>query len=96
MGINRYAKKIDSNQTAIIKALEAAGVLVIVISKPVDLLTYFRGRWLPLEVKSTKPTWAPDKRQERQTEFIAATGCPVVRTAEEALQAVLGYVPEGF
>ena len=34
----RYALRTDSNQTQIISALEAAGALVEVIGKPVDLL----------------------------------------------------------
>ncbi len=34
----RYALRVDSNQDAVLSALEAAGAQVEVISKPVDLL----------------------------------------------------------
>jgi hypothetical protein len=29
-----------------------------------------------------------DKRQEAQSEFLDSTGCPIVRTPEEALRAL--------
>ncbi len=87
MSLLRYAKKTDSNQAAIVAALRACGVQIWIISQPCDLLTYYRGRWLPLELKVKKNR--PRKDQERQNEFIAATGCPVVTSVQEALDAVI-------
>lgn len=86
-----YARRMtrpDSNQSQIVDALRQAGVIVEVIGQPVDLLTYFRGRWLAIEVKPLKKTHS--KPQKKQTDFIAATGCPVVKTVQEALTAVVG------
>jgi hypothetical protein len=96
MPYNRYARKVDSSQAEIVAALRKAGVRVWIISEPCDLLTLYRGVWLPLECK---PAPQPGIRvkyrairtrydQERQEEFMATTGTPRVRTAQEALQAV--------
>lgn len=86
----RYAARTDTTQSRIVATLRAAGVRVEIIKRPVDLLTYFRGRWLPVEVKS--PTKAgkyrPRRDQEAQQAFIAETGVPVVTSPEEALKAV--------
>jgi hypothetical protein len=86
VSLNRYAKRTDLNQNDIVLGLRQCGVTVEVIGKPVDLLTYYRGNWLPLEIKNTKYR---DKRQKAQKEFLESTGCPVVKTFEEALQAVV-------
>jgi hypothetical protein len=82
-----YARKIDLNQTEIVSVLRQAGVLVWVMGQPVDLLTLYRGRWLPLELKSR--TKRPRRDQEKQNAFLALTGCPVVTTVQGALEAVL-------
>lgn len=87
-----YARKVDTTQADIIAALEKVGALVTVIGKPVDLLIYFRGRFLAMECKSPygkkNPKPRVDKRQKAQIEFIKATGCPVVSSATEALLAL--------
>lgn len=98
-GAVRRASKVDGSQAEIVDALRKAGVAVWVIKEPCDLLTWFRGMWKPLECKpAPEPgirvkTRAIRKRndQERQSEFVATYGVPVVRTAQEALQAVGGY-----
>ena len=82
MSLNRYAKRKDENQADIVKALRKAGAYVIVQDHP-DLLTYYEGWWLPLEVKSAK-----GKLTKRQKELTEATDCPVVTTPEEALHAI--------
>jgi hypothetical protein len=87
MSLNRYAKRTDLNQNEIVLGLRKCGVRVDVMGKPCDLLTHYRGRWLPLEIKRTK---YKDKRQEAQAEFLEATGCPVVKTFDEAWNAVRG------
>jgi hypothetical protein len=86
----RYAKKVDRSQGEIVDALRDCGVLVAVIGEPVDLLTWYRGKFLALEVKTPGEPKHSKKRCERQDAFIAATGCPVVKTVSEALTAVLG------
>ena len=47
----RYALRTDANQTAVISALEAAGAVVEVVGKPVDLLVGIRGQFMLFEVK---------------------------------------------
>jgi hypothetical protein len=92
----RYARKVDGSQAEIVDALRKAGVQVFIIGQPCDLLTLYRGKWLPLE---TKPAPEPGVRvktlairirkdQKRQDEFIASTGVKRVRTALEALEEV--------
>jgi hypothetical protein len=78
----------DANQGEIVQKLRDAGVIVEIIGQPVDLLCYYAGRFIPLEVKSTDPHNRNRKDQERQRNFLAATGCKVVTTALEALAAV--------
>lgn len=77
--------RVDLTQDAIVAALRQVGARVWVIGQPCDLLAFYRGRWLPLECKSTKRR---DKRQKLQAEFLVDNGVPVVMTPEEALQAI--------
>jgi hypothetical protein len=87
----RRAAKVDATQKDIVDALRKAGAQVWVIKQPVDLLVYFRGRWQPMEAKTgrgKKLAVYRDKRQEAQSEFLDSTGCPIVRTPEEALRAL--------
>ena len=86
MSLNRYARRVDLNQNEIVKGLRQCGIRVDIMGKPVDLLTFYRGRFLPLEIKHTP---YKDKRQKEQLEFLAQTSCPVVRTFEEAYAAIL-------
>ena len=83
----RYAKKVDATQSAIVDALRKAGVQVWIIGQPVDLLYRWQGKWGLLECKPVKRN---RNDQEKQDRFLASTGTPKVRTAESALQAVLG------
>jgi hypothetical protein len=82
MSLSRYAKRKDASQASIVKALRKAGVYVIIQDHP-DLLTYWMGLWLPLEIKSENGKLTP-----RQVELVAKTKCPVVRDELEALRAV--------
>jgi hypothetical protein len=87
MSFNPRRSRPDVNASEIVAALRQCGVYVTVIGSPVDLLTYYQGRWLPLEIK--KPTFKrPRRDQERQSAFIAATGCKVVTNALQAIAAV--------
>lgn len=61
-----------------------------IIEKPVDLLTLFRGQWMPIEVKTPQKNGRARKRndQPEQTELVQRTRIPVVTTPIEALRAV--------
>ena len=76
------ARKRDANEDQIVVALEFWGVDVWRLSgKGVpDLLTHWRGRWLPIEVKSTKGTLTPEQVKTQQR-----APFPVVHSVDEAL-----------
>jgi hypothetical protein len=83
----RRAAKRDLAEPSIVEALERIGAKVY-RALPVDLLVFHRGRFTCLEVKT--PGLSEHKTERKaQREFIAETGCPVVKTAEEALREVL-------
>lgn len=86
MSINRFDAKRDACEPDIVEALERCGVRVW-RKLPCDLLTLYRGRWLPLECKD--PDAYVDKRQKEQIEFLDSTGTPIVRTADDALLVVV-------
>lgn len=93
MGYNRYAKKPDTSQSAIVKALKDSGWFVWIIGRPVDLLCWKPGKGFRcLEAKTPRgkknPKAVIDKRQKEQIEFINTTGTPRVTCAQEALLAV--------
>lgn len=91
----RWAAKRDIAESPIIYALEKAGYQVYALDYPCDLACrkscWPAGVFQFLEVKTghgKKLRVAKDKRQEWQTEFLANTKTPIVRTPEEALRAV--------
>jgi hypothetical protein len=90
--LNRYARKVDASQGQIVAALRKAGISVWIIGEPCDLLTYNPRTqlWKPLEVKPTDLHNAHRKDQGRQREFMATYAVPIVKTAQEALKAVIG------
>lgn len=87
VSLPRFASRVDSTQRAIVAALRKAGVRVFVIGRPVDLLTYHRGRWQPLECKPTTHKRGRADQAEQEA-VLAECAIPKVRTAEEALKAV--------
>ena len=77
MSFNPRRSRPDVNASAIVAALRQIGCMVWVIGSPCDCLTYYRGRFGVLEIK--KPGFKrPRRDQERQTAFVAATGCPIL------------------
>ncbi len=60
----RYAKNVDRNQLAIVRAAEAEGATVHVIGLPLDLLVGFMGWNLLVEVKNPNS----EKRMSRDTQ----------------------------
>lgn len=104
MSYLRRAKKVDSSQGEIVSALRQAGITVWILGQPCDLLTFYKGRWLPLECK---PAPEPGIRvktratrirtdQEHQQAFCRDFAVPIVRTAEDALEAVRTYGARAF
>ena len=88
MSLSRYAKKRDTAEAAIVKALRDAGCKVWQQDRPFDLAVAWGGRLVLLEVKSgrSKPT-------AKQADELAAChrlGIPayLVRTVDEALEAI--------
>ena len=82
------AQKRDKNEREIIEALEKAGALVCMLVLPVDLLVLFRNRWHLMEIKGPVGRLTP-----YQVNFIRQAGesnVHVVRTPEEAINALLG------
>lgn len=90
MSIKRWSTRKDISQQAIVEALEAVGCEVWIIERPCDLLTNFRGRWLPIECKTPQRNGRARKRsdQAEQTALIERTRIPVVTTPIEALRAI--------
>jgi hypothetical protein len=89
MSYNRRITRPDGSQAEIVDGLRKAGIMVWVIGQPCDLLTYYppMKRWRTLECKPIKKRNRND--QESQSQFLAITGTPVVRTAEMAIAEVL-------
>ncbi len=90
----RYARKVDDNQSDIVKALEQIGVGVVktsALGEFCDLVTAYRGIWRLLEVKDgSKP---PSRRKltpaQIQLHNLARVhGCTVhvVETVDDALR----------
>lgn len=79
--MRRLARR-DAREGEIIDALQAIGVVVRRVSSPgiPDLLTWRRGGWLPVEVKSPGEPLTP-----AQQELYDVAPFPVVETVAEAL-----------
>ena len=85
----RYALRTDKNQSEIISALEAAGALVEVIGKPVDLLVGIRSRFAFFECKDGAKPLSRRKKTALQDRFFAMyDGYPVfvVTGPEDAIK----------
>lgn len=93
MSLHRYAKRRDGAEAAIVEALERAGATVWRLDLPCDLLVQFRGLWMTMEVKTPqgkRATTKQDRRQGAQRDFLVLTRTPIVKTPQEALQALWG------
>lgn len=92
--MSRYARRVDENQSAIVKALEAVGCSVRDMSRTgegfPDLAVGFRGRNHFIEVKN--PKRSPCQRGLRKTQKKFSEGWrgqyAVVETVEQALAVV--------
>ncbi len=95
MSLPRYAARVDSTRSAIVKAVREAGWNVTQLKWPVDLLCDKKRNGLtvirlleckPPANKANKPRL--DKRQKAQAEFCERLQVPYVVTAEQALRAL--------
>ncbi len=77
------ARRRDENEPAIVAALQAIGVLVLRLSDASlpDLLTFYRGEWLPIEVKMPGGDLT-----HSQAQLWALTDFPIVQSEGEALK----------
>ena len=82
--------KPDANQPEIVQALRDIGAVVFLIGRPLDLLVCFRGKLTLMEVKNPDGENKVSKSQAVTIELLKAVGVhvPVVRSAEEAIEAV--------
>lgn len=86
-----YARKVDTTQAEIVNALRACGWQVWIIGEPCDLLCYRAGQWKTLECKTPRNKRGDprhDKRQQKQAEFLAATGTPRATSPAAAIAAL--------
>ena len=90
MSLARFSKKRDTSEPQIVQALRSAGCRVWMLDRPFDLLVGFSGRFTVLEVKSHHRERKDQQHQSTELRACQAGGLPVyvVRTPEEALQAV--------
>ena len=92
MTLHRRAAKRDTAEAGIVAALRSIGCDVWLLSTPCDLLvrrhTWPPGQFMALEVKSL--VRKPDARQKAQTQFLHTTGTRIVRTPEQAIEAIQG------
>jgi hypothetical protein len=79
----RKAGRKDSTQAAIVAALRAIGCEVLILNQEgvPDLLTHYRGGWLPIEVKRPRGHLTALQGQLRRRAWF-----PVVSSVDEALQ----------
>ncbi len=89
----RHAARKDGPQRPIVTALRRIGVVVFVVNQEglPDLLTYFRGQWLPIEVKRKRRARSlTDPKGRRLTPAQIATyqvaPFPIVETEADALK----------
>jgi hypothetical protein len=93
MSLHRQAAKRDDNEGPIIRALEAAGAVVVRLAQPCDLLVYYRREVFLLEVKD--PAKPPSARRLTPAQEVYHRRLPitVVLTPEESLRVVGALKP---
>ncbi len=86
MSLNRYAARRDANEQELIAEARKLGWWLIPLSRPVDWLGYWRGVWLPIEIKSGSGTLT--EAQETFIELADARGAPVLiwRTLDDVVE----------
>lgn len=90
----RYAKRIDANQTEIIKAFESLYCQVVVTGEPVDLIVYMPldGVWqnVFVEIKDGRKPKSAQKLTRQQIEFFDSwRGAKlVIRSVDDVIASV--------
>ena len=81
-------RRVDETQKPIVDGLRAAGIKVVVIEEPVDLLARrpSDGRLFLLEVDGITKS---RKRKQKQLDFIKAWNVPIVKNFDEAYAWIL-------
>lgn len=64
MSLNRYAARRDGNENELVTALRALGALWVQ-EGPLDGWAFWRGAWIPVEIKTAK-----GKYTESQVQFL--------------------------
>jgi hypothetical protein len=84
--VTRFARKVDANQKEIVQALRAVHAHVLVVNGDVDLVVFYRGRWVVLDVKNEQ---GRNRLTPTQKEMLDA-GVPlmIVHSVEDALHAI--------
>ena len=88
------ARKIDTKQPDIVRAMRDVGAWVLPLNAEFDVLAGFRGRWHLFEIKSgekqSRRKSATAERQEGYRRQAEAVGCTIhlVWTEEMALRAI--------
>jgi hypothetical protein len=86
----RYAARRDANEEEIVSGLRAIGCLVEPLSQRgiPDLLVGLRGRWVLLEIKGKRGELTPAQRRFCAVAWAAHLPVAVVRTLDDALEAL--------
>ena len=85
--MTRYARRVDSNQSAIVEALRAAGAKVKVIHQPFDLQVWApNGKSLYIEVKNPLTPYGKRGMNPKQAEEAQGMPYATVYTVEAALR----------
>ena len=82
MSLNRYAKRRDANEGAIIDGLRAVGCLVHQQDFP-DLAVKYHGRLYWMEIGN--PVNKYRKRSQKQLDFLKLWDVPIIETGFEAM-----------
>jgi phosphoserine phosphatase len=88
----RYAKRVDENQDAIVKALREAGAYVWIISLPVDLLVGYKNHTFLVEVKSNDRKRLTPLQEDFFKDWIGGTLCRI--DSPEAALRMIGTLNE--
>lgn len=81
------ARRVDSNQAAVVERLRQIGCKVYLIEEPVDLLIGYRNKTVLMEVKTEE-----GRLTKQQVEFVATWpggSHHIVRDPEEAVNLVI-------
>jgi len=95
--LSRYARKVDGNQSEIVRVLTVSGAMVQSMASigrgcP-DLLVGFRGKWVVMEVKDGSKSPSSQKLREAQVTWMLAAQhhdlpAVVVTDVDGALRAI--------